>query len=63
MNDDEFYEVEKQANREFREFKKSLKQKFPNLYKVVKEHEKANDEKDSLMCDLFCSRFADKVQP
>lgn len=59
--DDEFYEAEKQANKDFREFKKNLKSKFPHLYSAIKQHEKENDEKDILMVDLFSSRFADEV--
>ena len=60
--DDEFYEAEKQANKEFREFKRGLKTKFPSLYSAIKQHEKENDEKDILMVDLFSSKFADEVK-
>jgi hypothetical protein len=63
MNDDEFYQLEVRTNKEFREFKKQFKIKFPSLYKAIKEHEKENDEKDILFVDLFSSKFADEVLP
>jgi ElaB/YqjD/DUF883 family membrane-anchored ribosome-binding protein len=62
MTDKEFEEVERQANKDLREFKRKLKEKYPNLYKAIKQHEKENDEKDILMVDLFSSKFAGEVE-
>jgi len=62
MTDKEFEEVERQANKDLREFKRKMKEKFPNLYKAIKQHEKENDEKDVLMVDLFSSKFASEVE-
>ena len=59
--DDDYYEAEKQANKEFREFKRDLKKQYPHLYSAIKQHEKENKEKDILMVDLFSSKFADEV--
>jgi hypothetical protein len=60
--DDEFYELEKEANAAFRKFKRDLKIAFPRLYRAVKQHEKENNEKDVLMVDLFSSKFANDVE-
>jgi ElaB/YqjD/DUF883 family membrane-anchored ribosome-binding protein len=62
MTDKEFEEVERQANKDLREFKRKLKEKYPDLYKAIKQHEKENDEKDVLMVDLFSSKFASEVE-
>lgn len=62
MTDEEFYRLEKEANKTFREFKQKLKREFPNLYKAIKQHEKEQDEKDILMVDLFSSKFAIDVE-
>lgn len=62
MSDKEFEEVERQANKDLRDFKRKMKEKFPNLYKAIKQHEKENDEKDVLMIDLFSSKFASEVE-
>ena len=62
MTDKEFEEVERQANKDLREFKRNLKEKYPNLYKAIKQHEKENGEKDVLMVDLFSSKFASEVE-
>lgn len=62
MTDEEFDKAEKEANKLFREFKKSLKEKLPDLYHAIRNHEKENREPDVLMVDLFSSKFADKLE-
>ena len=62
MSDKEFDQIEKQANKEFRTFKKNFKKKFPHLYAAVVDHEKQGDEKDALFCDIFCSKFRSEVE-
>ncbi len=62
MTDKGFEAFEKQAEREFRDFKRRFKKKYPHLYNACVAHEKENDEKDVLFVDIFSSRFANEVQ-